>query len=127
MAYDFDRLNTDDHGSSFLMGLLAGTVLGAGLGMLFAPRTGSELRQQISDSANRLQRTASEKYEEASGRMNEVVNRGRDAYEHLVHKGRDAMEKGREAYQEAAGRASETFANREPTKPSPSFSGTTGT
>ena len=41
MAYEYDRLEREDGGSgSFLMGLLAGTVLGAGLGMLFAPKTG---------------------------------------------------------------------------------------
>jgi gas vesicle protein len=44
MAYEYDRLEREDGGSSFLMGLLAGTVLGAGLGMLFAPKAGSDLR-----------------------------------------------------------------------------------
>ena len=47
MAYEYDRLEREDGGSSFLMGLLAGTVLGAGLGMLFAPKAGSELRNQL--------------------------------------------------------------------------------
>ena len=40
MAYEYDRLEREDGGGSFLMGLLAGTVLGAGLGMLFAPEGG---------------------------------------------------------------------------------------
>ena len=34
LAYEYDRLEREDGGGSFLMGLLAGTVLGAGLGML---------------------------------------------------------------------------------------------
>ena len=51
MAYEYDRLEREEGGGSFLMGLLAGTVLGAGLGMLFAPKAGSELRSQLSDSA----------------------------------------------------------------------------
>jgi len=34
MAYEYDRLEREDGGGSFLMGLLAGTVLGAGLGIL---------------------------------------------------------------------------------------------
>ena len=33
---------------------VAGTVLGAGLGMLFAPKAGSELRNQISEQAGNL-------------------------------------------------------------------------
>ena len=54
MAYEYDRLEREDGGGSFLMGLLAGTVLGAGLGMLFAPKTGSELRNQIGEQAGRI-------------------------------------------------------------------------
>jgi len=47
MAYEYDRFEREEGGGSFLMGLLAGTVLGAGLGMLFAPKAGSELRSQL--------------------------------------------------------------------------------
>ena len=46
-------------GGSFVMGLLTGTVLGAGLGMLFAPKAGSELRDQISDQAGNIANQAS--------------------------------------------------------------------
>jgi gas vesicle protein len=91
MAYDYDRFEHEDHGGAFLMGLLAGTVLGAGLGMLFAPKTGNELRSQLSDSANRIQRQASERYQTASGRMNDMVSKGRDTYEQLRQKGREAL------------------------------------
>ena len=62
-GYDnFDR-SFDYHeggGGSFVMGLLTGTVLGAGLGMLFAPRAGSELRNRISEQASEGYRRASE-------------------------------------------------------------------
>ena len=51
MAYEYDRFEREDGGGSFLMGLLAGTVLGAGLGMLFAPKAGAELRNQVSEQA----------------------------------------------------------------------------
>ena len=58
MAYEYDRFEREDGGGSFLMGLLAGTVLGAGLGMLFAPKAGAELRNQLSEQAGRLRSTA---------------------------------------------------------------------
>jgi gas vesicle protein len=100
MTYDYDRFESEDRGGAFLMGLLAGTVLGAGLGMLFAPKSGNELRHQLGDSANRLQRTATETYHQASDRVNEIVQKGRETYDHLVHRGREAIERGREAYEE---------------------------
>jgi gas vesicle protein len=81
MAYEYDRFEREDGGGSFLMGLLAGTVLGAGLGMLFAPRAGSELRNQLTEQAGRLRSTAGDAYSQASGKVNEMVDRGRDAYD----------------------------------------------
>ena len=60
MAYEDDRLEREDGGGSFLMGLLAGTVLGAGLGMLFAPKAGAELRNQLNEQAGKLRSTAND-------------------------------------------------------------------
>ncbi|MGH9331963.1 MAG: YtxH domain-containing protein, partial [Vicinamibacterales bacterium] len=57
MAYEYDRIEREEGSGAFLMGLLAGTVLGAGLGMLFAPKAGSELRSQLSQQANKLRDT----------------------------------------------------------------------
>ncbi len=54
MANEYDY--ESGGGSGFMMGLLTGTVLGAGLGMLFAPKSGSELRGQLSESASHLGR-----------------------------------------------------------------------
>jgi gas vesicle protein len=88
MGYDYDRMEREDGGGSFLMGLLAGTVLGAGLGMLFAPKAGSEVRKQLSEQANRLRSTAHDTYNQASERVSQasekvsqMVDRGREAYD----------------------------------------------
>jgi hypothetical protein len=81
MAYEYDRLEREEGSGSFLMGLLAGTVLGAGLGMLFAPRPGSELRNQLSEQATRLRSSANETYHQASEKVSQMVDRGRDAYD----------------------------------------------
>jgi hypothetical protein len=66
MAYEYDRFEREDGGGSFLMGLLAGTVLGAGLGMLFAPKAGNELRNQLGEQAGRLRTTANDTYTQAT-------------------------------------------------------------
>jgi gas vesicle protein len=85
MAYEYDRFEREEGGGSFLMGLLAGTVLGAGLGMLFAPKSGSELRSQlgtqISDSTGRLRDVADQGYQQASEKVSQMVDRGREAYD----------------------------------------------
>jgi len=85
MAYEYDRFEREEGGGSFLMGLLAGTVLGAGLGMLFAPKAGSELRSQIgsqlADSTGRIRDVADQTYNQASEKVNQMVDRGREAYD----------------------------------------------
>ncbi len=81
MASEYDRIEREEGSGAFLMGLLAGTVLGAGLGMLFAPRAGSELRSQLSDQAGRLKNTANDAYQQASEKVTQFVDRGREAYE----------------------------------------------
>jgi gas vesicle protein len=81
MAYEYDRLEREEGGGSFLMGLLAGTVLGAGLGMLFAPKTGSELRSALGEQAGRLRTTAADGYSQATEKVSQIVDRGREAYD----------------------------------------------
>jgi gas vesicle protein len=92
MAYEYDRFEREEGGGSFLMGLLAGTVLGAGLGMLFAPKSGSELRSQIGtqiadqtgklrEVADPLYQQATEKVQQATEKVSQIVDRGREAYD----------------------------------------------
>ena len=67
----------------FVIGLLAGTCVGAGLALWCAPRLRSELRQRMSASTRSLRTHASEQYQQASTRVAEVVDdltrRGQDA------------------------------------------------
>jgi gas vesicle protein len=85
MAYEYDRFEREEGGGSFLMGLLAGTVLGAGLGMLFAPKAGSELRTQLgtqlADQTGRIREVADQGYQQASEKVSQMVDRGREAYD----------------------------------------------
>ncbi len=86
MADEFEN----EGGTGFVMGLLTGTVLGAGLGMLFAPKAGSEMRGQISDSANSIGRSASEGYRKAADAANTIAEKGRQYYD----RARDAVARG---------------------------------
>ena len=57
-----------------------GALLGAGLGLLFAPRAGVETRADLSKRARRLQSEASERFDELA---DEVETRGRQLKGHV--------------------------------------------
>ena len=91
MADGYDRFdNEGGGGGSFVMGLLTGTVLGAGLGMLFAPKSGSELRNQLSEQAGSLANTASEGVRRAQETAGQWAERGRE----VIDKAKDAVSRG---------------------------------
>jgi len=75
MAYEYDRFDDEaGGGGAFMMGLIAGAVLGAGIGMLLAPRPGSELRSQLGDQASKLRDRAAEGYTTASTKVTNLYN-----------------------------------------------------
>jgi gas vesicle protein len=98
MAYEHDRAEREDGGGSFLMGLLAGTVLGAGLGMLFAPKAGADVRKQLSEQATRLRSTASDTIHQASEKLTQASHQATDKVSQMVDRGREVYDRGREAY-----------------------------
>jgi gas vesicle protein len=80
MADSFDRYDNENSGNGgFMMGLLTGTVLGAGLGMLLAPKAGSELRGAIGEQARTIGNAASEQYKKASEAAGTLAERGQGA------------------------------------------------
>jgi len=90
MADSYDRYEHEGSGGGFMMGLLTGTVLGAGLGMLLAPKAGSELRGQIGEQARNLGNAASEQYRRASEAATGWAEKGRD----IADKAREAVSRG---------------------------------
>jgi gas vesicle protein len=92
MADSFDRYDNEGGGGGFMMGLLTGTVLGAGLGMLLAPKAGSELRGAIGEQARTWSNTASEQVKRASEAATTWAERGRD----MVDKAKEAVTRGAE-------------------------------
>jgi gas vesicle protein len=120
MADGYDRFeNEGGGGGSFVIGLLTGTVLGAGLGMLFAPKPGSDLRNQLSEQAGNLANTASEQYRRASETAGGLADRGREIY----GKARDAVVQGAE---EAQRYVRETTGSAPSPANAPATSGTSG-
>lgn len=74
---------------------LAGAFIGAGLALLFAPQTGSELRGVLRNYAARTK--------------DEMMERGREAWDTAVERGKEYMERGQESLQQA-GRSAREYA-----------------
>ena len=104
MADTYDRYENEAGGGGFMMGLLTGTVLGAGLGMLLAPKAGADLRGQISEQARQFGTKASEQYRRASDTASSWAGRGRE----FVNQARDAVSRGAEEARGYAGGAGES-------------------
>lgn len=93
------RDRDEDEGlAGFWMGLATGAVLGAALGVLFAPKSGAALRRQLSRQAGNLTDRASEGVRRASETAGEWADRGR----HLYDQARDAVASGAEEVQRFA-------------------------
>ena len=73
---------------------MAGALIGAGVALLFAPQTGSELRGMLRSYAARAK--------------DEAMERGKAAWDTAVERGKEYYEKGQETMQEA-GRSAHEF------------------
>lgn len=74
----------------FLLGMIAGAAVGAAVSLMFAPKSGTEFRRQLSTTTDRWRQKAAETYGQAS-----------DTVTDMLSKGRQAAERGREAFQSA--------------------------
>ena len=87
----YNRDYESDYGG--FSAFLAGALIGAGVALLFAPQTGSELRGMLRSYANRAK--------------DELSERGREAWDTAVDRGKDYMETGKEAVRDAGRTARE--------------------
>ena len=92
MANDYDF--EGGAGPGFLVGLLAGAALGAGLGLLFAPKKGRELRGQLADSASTIGRAASDGYHKVAGAVSAMADRGRDVGREVMARAKGTADRG---------------------------------
>src|ERR1700674_1787765 len=96
------RFGRDEGGGSFLLGLFTGTLVGVGLGMLFAPRAGSELRDQLSEQAGALADQAQEGYRKATESAGQWAEKGKETTGEWAERGKDMYGKVREAVSRGA-------------------------
>ncbi len=91
---------SDDSSNGF-MWFLAGLGLGALIGVLYAPQSGEETREQIRRSAREGADRLREQAKHAREQAGEYVDRGREKWNQQRDNFRSAVEAGRQAYREA--------------------------
>lgn len=60
--------NRNDDGSGFVLGMLSGAIVGAGLALLFAPKAGRQLRTDLAESVDGLRSAIADRYAELADR-----------------------------------------------------------
>ena len=88
---------SDRDGSSFLW-FLAGLGVGAVVGVLYAPRSGSETRKAILDKAEQGGEYVRSRAREAREQAADWADRGRDVLNQQKEQFKSAYEAGRQAY-----------------------------
>jgi gas vesicle protein len=122
-----NALTQEHRDHRFVIGLLTGTFVGAGLAMWFAPRLASELRERMTDSARSLGQRASDQYQQASTRVGQAVDelarKGqgvRDDVADRVARGAHEVARGaQEVERYATAAKSDRVTDRSPSKPHP--------
>ena len=89
----------------FIAGLVVGGLIGAAIGILYAPKSGKETREEIGQKADELLSKAKEEYGHA-------VEKSREAYEATVERLKELEETAKEKVEEVgelADRGKETL------------------
>jgi gas vesicle protein len=90
----------------FFMGFLIGGVLGALAGILFAPKSGKELRSDIKEKGSEVIKDGKEIYSDASTRAKEII-------EEALHQAKELKKEADRHLSEARQKAKEILAHGE--------------
>ncbi len=103
-------MSDEERGTSvgtILISFLAGAAVGSGLALLFAPKSGKEMREQIrnltDDAVDRIReysRDAQEKIKCAYEDGKEIVKEKKSIISSAIEAGKEAMERERERFSE---------------------------
>ena len=88
----------DKNDSGRLSAFITGALVGAGVALLFAPQSGSQMRGLLRDYAAH-----------ANDEFDEAIDRGTEAWDQATQRGQEFVEKGKETLRET-GRQAKGFA-----------------
>jgi len=94
-------MSENDSGGAGFLWFLAGLGIGAAVGILYAPKSGDEMRQQLRDVAQESSNTVRERARQAREQAGSWAEKGRDYLNQQREQIRSAVDAGRSAYREA--------------------------
>ena len=89
-----------DRNGGGMLWFLAGLGIGAVVGILYAPQSGSETRELLMSKADEGREFVRRRAEEARGHAGQWADRGREMINSQKEQIRSAVEAGRQAYRE---------------------------
>lgn len=84
---------------SILLSFLLGGLVGAGIALLFAPRSGEETRRKIKELTEEVKEKAEDYVEQVKGKVASTVEKGKEFFEEKRSIITTAVEAGKEAYE----------------------------
>lgn len=84
---------------SVLLSFLLGGLVGAGVALLLAPKSGEETRQRMRELAEEVKEKAEGYVEQTKGKVTTAVEKGKGLYEEKKSVITSAIEAGKEAYE----------------------------
>lgn len=99
------RMNDQESTGSgtFLLGALAGALVGAGVALLMAPKSGAETRQDLSSGYNSVREVAARRYRDLADRANAKLGELEEKVEQYAGRATSAAQDAEAAVENATG------------------------
>lgn len=105
----------DQSGASFVLGLLTGAFVGAGVALLFAPRSGAETRQQLGDQYRGLAERVGEQAQQWRDTAGQLRDQGRERIQQFTGQLSDRISPSPERQGTSQSTPADRFASSAPT------------
>jgi len=86
---------------TFAIGLALGAAVGAALPVLYAPKPGAQMRQDLAEQTEWLRLRAAEQAERVRQQASQMYSGASETINTMVDRGRDALEVGKEAFRKS--------------------------